>query len=67
MTTSLDTYRDAPISEDVRNRLAEARALMENVAKDVHPNTAAGMWPLIGAIEAVVASWDANDTTEFVA
>lgn len=66
MTTSLDIYRDATISEDVRNRLAEARALMENVAKDVHPDTARGMWPLIEAIEDVVARWDANDATEIL-
>jgi hypothetical protein len=64
MTTSLDIYRDATFSAATRDQLDEARALMENVAKDVHPDTAAGMRPLIDAIEDVVARWDANDATE---
>jgi hypothetical protein len=64
MTTSLDTYRDATFSAATRDQLEEARALMENVAKDVHPDTARGMWPLIEAIEEVIARWDANDATE---
>ncbi len=64
MSTSLDVYRDATFSEDVRTRLVDARDLMENVSKDVHPDNARGMRPLIDAIEEVVARWDANDATE---